>query len=396
VHPHSVDSLSGLSVDSAQFRQRASHTQLSDDPDTATAQTVAEMCRQIHQAAADPFVQSVARRAVQQFAGGPRNFQAADACWIWAKHYLRFKHHGSMFEAWSSDLGDPRTKMQLLIAPDVLLRMSRLEGDCAIYTMMICAMLEALGIQWDIVTAAVDARQPEIFGHVWPRAVLPDGNREPLDASHGKYPGWQVPAYDLHRVWIFNASGQRVGGEVGPRFTGLHAYRVQTRRRGLGTTVCDDMGENCYDDGTTYSGTGTATSLGTSMGPANPFTDQSGTMTTCADGSVVAAGVACPNQWQDASGSTYSGSTYTTPSQSSSQWASFAAAMGKAGMSIASINALKPGMVISPNGTMLYQNPGYAVGTPTSSLNLSGISSTTMLVGGLIAVALVMMMGRNK
>jgi hypothetical protein len=70
--------------------------------------------------------------------------------------------------------------------------------------------------------------------------------------------------------------------------------------------------------------------------------------------------------------------------------------MGKAGMSIASINALKPGMVISPNGTMLYQNPGYAVGTPTSSLNLAGMSTTTLLVGGLLLVGVFMMMGRNK
>ena len=384
MHPQSVDSLSGLSVDSPQFRQRAAHVQLSDDPDTATEQTVQEMCRQIHQAAKDPLVQSMAQRALQTFGGGPAGFGAPEACWWWCKWNLKFKHHGSMFEAWSSDLGDPRTKLQLLIAPDVLLRMSRMEGDCAIYTMMICAMLEALGIQWDIVTAAVDARQSEIFGHVWPRAVLEGGNRESLDASHGKYPGWQVPAYDLHRVWIFNENGQRVGGDV-PRFTGLHDYRVQTRRRrGLGAVVCDDMG--CYDDQTGETVSGSSSGLDTSTG-----LDQTGGVVVPQGGSVSFG------TFLDATtGAPYSGQVYTAPAQSSSQWASFAAAMGKAGFDLAKLSAIQPGTVLSANGAILRQNPGYAVGTPTSSLNLGGMSTTTLLVGGLLLVGVMFMMSKGR
>jgi hypothetical protein len=150
-----------------------------------------------------------------------------------------------------------------------------------------------------------------------------------------------------------------------------------------------DGGESCYDDG---SGDG---SVSGGTYPLNPYTNDQSGQTTCADGSVVSAGVACPNQWQTASGSTYSGSTYTVPSQSSSGWASFAAAMGKAGMTVAQINALKPGMAISPNGQMLYQNPGYAVGTPTSSLNLGGISTTTLMVGGLLLLGAVLMFSKK-
>ena len=376
MHPLHVDSLSGLSVDSAQFRQRASHVQLSDDPDTATQQTVQEMCRQIHQAAQDPVVQQAAQRAVQMFSGGPQSFGTPDACWFWCKHNLRFKHHGSMFEAWSSDLGDPRTKLQLLIAPDVLLRMSSMEGDCAIYTMMICAMLEALGIQWDIVTAAVDARQPEIFGHVWPRAILPGDAREPLDASHGKYPGWQVPAYDLHRVWIFNSSGQQVNGSVAARFTGLHAYRVQPRRRGFGDV-------QCYEDGTCED-----VSASTNTAPDYTSTDLGGVV-------VPQGGSVTFGTFTDSSGQTYTNAT-TAPAQSStSQWAAFATAMGKAGMTLAQINAIQPGTVVSANGSILRQSTGYAVPGTTLTSTLSGMSTTTLLVGGLILVGVFMMMGRK-
>jgi hypothetical protein len=368
---------------------------LSDDPDTATQQTVQEMCRQIHQAATDPMVQSAARDA-QRFQGGPDHFSPAEACWWWAKHYLRFRHHADQFDVWRGDLGDPSNKLQLLIAPDVLVRMSRMEGDCAIYTMMLCAMLEALGIQWEIVTAAVDARQPEIFGHVWPRAVLPGGNREPLDASHGKYPGWQVPSYDLHRVWVFNANGQRIGSEQRAGFTGLHAYR---RRRGMGATCVDDGegGEICTNDGTDGSGTtygavsgGTCPGSPGCPGYVDPTAASSyGTPATyCPDGSYVAPGYPCPS---GAAGT----SAYSAPSQSSAQWAAFATAMGKAGMTLAEINAIQPGTVVSANGTILRQATGIAVPGTTLSTTLGSMSSSTLMIVGVVVIGALLLMGRK-
>ena len=386
MHPYATDSLSGLSVDSSAFRQRAPRVQLSDDPDTATQQTVAEMCRQIHQAAKDPLVQGAAFNAVRMFRGGPAwnggppEQKQAESCWWWAKHYLRFKHHGSMFEAWSSDLGDPRTKLQLLIAPDVLVRMSRMEGDCAIYTMMLAAMLESLGLKWEIITAAVDRGQPEIFSHVWPRVVLPVGS-EPLDASHGKYPGWQVPAEDVHRMWVFNQNGSRIL-EQGARFNGLHVYRRRPGmgRRGMGAMVCDETGA-CIDDGT---------SVDTSA--ASP----SSTSTTTLDytnGFPVAA-----NQYQTSTGASYTGTAYVAPaSNNSAQWASFATQLMKSGMTLAEINAIQPGTVVSANGAILRQNPGYAVGsTTTGTLNLgTGLSSSSMLLIGAAALVAILFMGKR-
>lgn len=350
MHLHYVDSLSGLSVDSSQFRQRAPHVQLSDNPDTATIQTVQEMCRQIHQAAKDPLVRDCAERAVRAF--GRANFGPADACWFWCKHNLRFKHHGSMFEAWSSDLGSPENKLQLLISPDVLVRMNRMEGDCAIYTMMICAMLETLGFPWQIVTAAVDARQPEIFSHVWARS----GNQS-LDASHGKYPGWQVPSYDLHRVWVFDSNGVRVGDGTG--FHGLHAYR----RRSKGLRGVDPETGETYSD---------------PIDPYNPPLDTGGTS----------------YEWPD-SGSSIT-PTVTAPSKNdAAAWNLFANSL-KGVMTLAQINAIQPGTVVSANGAILRQNPGYAVGTPiTGSLNLGGISTTTLMVGGLLLIGAMFMFSKK-
>jgi hypothetical protein len=329
------------------------------------------MCRQIHQAAQDPLVQTAAMHALR-FQGGPFGFTPAEACWCWCKHYLRFKHHGSMFEAWSADLGDPRTKLQLLIAPDVLVRMNRMEGDCAIYTMMLAAMLESLGLKWEIVTAAVDRGQPDIFSHVWPRVVLPAGS-EPLDASHGKYPGWQVPANDVHRLWVFDQNGSRVA-EQGAQFGGLHAYR---RRPGMGATVCDDMG--CYDDGTG------AVVAGSAVDPNSSYLNYP----------VPAGG----GTYVDQSGAAVTGPVYKAPaSNNSAQWASFATQLMKSGMTLAEINAIQPGTVVSANGAILRQNPGYAVGTPTGTLNLGTgtiSTSTLLMVGGLAVAAAILFMGKR-
>ena len=402
-------------MDSAQFRQQAPHIQLSDDPDTATAQTVGYMCQYIHQAAKDPLVQQYSVNAVRNFRGGPAwigagidpfsNAQCmAESCWWWCKHFLRFKHHGSMFEAWSSDLGDPRTKLQLLIAPDVLVRMNRMEGDCAIYTMMLCALLESLGVPFQIVTVAVDEMQPTIFSHVFVRAA-----GESLDASHGPSPGWQAPAEDIHREWVFDMAGRRVGES--PRFQGLHAYRRSAgvgrlgRRRGFGDIVCDETGF-CYDDGT---GTSTAAPTTASTLTYAQLLAAGNPACTCVNGTCAESGNSCSSPlptssfcpdgtYATASGGCASGgapvSGYTAPAQNSTQWASFATQMMKAGMTLAEINAIQPGTVVSANGAILRQSTGLPVpvgGTSTLTTAIGTMSGSTLMIGALIVGAILFM-----
>ena len=305
-------------------------------------------------------VQAAAVNAVRNFRGGPYLWKtrdeaqiAADSCWWWCKHFLRFKHHGTMFEAWSADLGDPRTKLQLLIAPDVLVRMRSMEGDCAIYTMMVCAMLEALGLSWQICTGAVDMGQPDIFSHVWARVVLPSG-AEALDASHGLYPGWQVPARDIYRLKVWDSGGREVAQQG--RFQGLHAYRS-----GMGAVVCDVDG-TCADDGNTT----TDLSSYCSMYPS-------------ACSGVTPTGTV-----------TQTPASYVAPSSNSAQWATFASNLLKSGLTLAEINSIQPGTVVSANGAILRQSTGYSVpvGSSTALATSLGISSGTLMIGGLALAAL--------
>lgn len=339
---------------SREFLDRAVRTPASADPDTATSQTVELMCRQIHKSARDPLVQHCAQSAVNQFRGGPlfavagldalndersRSQALADSCFWWAKHHLKFVHHSRLIEVWFGE----RDQLQLLISPDVLVRSpGQLQGDCAIYTTVICAMLEALGLQWEIVTLATDPREPEIFGHVYPRAILSDGRREALDAStsHGKYPGWQVPSSDILRIQVWDESARPIE-DRGSRFNGLHNYV----RRGFGQGEFDEAYAEL------------------------PFTFESLNAPT---------------------------GTYTAPSQSSADWAGFATQLLKSGMTLAQINAIQPGTVVGPGGQILRQAAGYPVPVGSSLSLQGGAGGNMLLIGGLVfAVVIVMAMTRK-
>lgn len=165
--------------------------------------------------------------------------------WWWAKHHVVFIHHQKLLVSW---LGAP-DELQLLIRPDALLKMTQPKGDCAVFTTLICAMLDCAGLPWEIVTAAVDPRQPGIYSHVYPRVILSDGRRIPLDASHGKFPGWEVPAEHMSAKQIWNADGEPIE-DAAPKFSGLHGVDMRylyggRDSRGLGQDDSDGG-----DDGT--------------------------------------------------------------------------------------------------------------------------------------------------
>ena len=239
-----------------------------NDTDVATAQTVQVMAAQAHKAARDPLVKRAAVDAVKQWRGGPlygmsgrdpfASPQAmAESCWWYAKHHVRFVHHNELIAAWF----DEHDQLQLLISPEILVRLRKMEGDCAIYTMLLCAMLESLGLGWEIVTAAVNPREPDVFSHVWARALLPDGRRVPLDASHGDYPGWQVPAGRQYKRQVWNSNGRPVADRA--QFSGLHGYS----RIGRG------MGDPCFPGDADYN-----PDLCTGLTPVAPTGDTSSTV----------------------------------------------------------------------------------------------------------------------
>jgi len=369
-------------VMSREFLKRAERVQSSPDPDTATAQTVQIMCRLIHESALDPLVKGCASDSVAQYRGGPlyaglgldpfqNPLAMAESCWWWAKHNLHFVHHTKLIYAWLNE----RDQLQLLISPDVLLRMpargKKMVGDCAIYTMLVSAFLEALGIGWDLMTLAVNPAQPDVYSHVFPRAILPDGRRIPMDASHGKYPGWQVPAEHTFRLQAWDASGAPVQDTA--QYSGLHDY-VPARKAnwfGLGDDL--DSGGDYVSPDVTIPPITVAT--GSQLGY-----DPTG------------APIVAPDLSSLSPGASYPAGSFTVPSQSdSTAWAAAIRDAAKAGLTLAELNAIPAGTVISPNGQIIRQAAGYPVGTSTSlTTSLTGTNVLmwgAVLLGGVFLVS---------
>src|SRR5271166_4561043 len=67
---------------------------------------------------------------------------------------------------------------------------------------------------------------------------------------------------------------------------------------------------------------------------------------------------------------------YTIPNQSSAAWANVAAALVKGGMTLAQIQSIQPGTVVSANGAILRQATGLAVPVPGATNLGLGLSTT--------------------
>lgn len=72
--------------------------------------------------------------------------------------------------------------------------------DCDGFELYAAALLVALGIPCSLVTIAADSKEPYRYSHVY-LAAYPDGQRIPLDFSHGPMPGVEAPHLGRIREW---------------------------------------------------------------------------------------------------------------------------------------------------------------------------------------------------
>lgn len=200
-----------------------------------TEQTVQKMCAHIRAAQSDPIVQSVASRATSHQASPAAKLSAL---WMWVKHCVRFVQDDTLIR----QLLNESDHFELLIAPPVLLRMSDPRGDCDDFTMLLDALARACGFEVGIVTLACDRRRPGEYSHVYGCAWLPDGMLCPLDASHGKYPGWEVPGRDVQRKTIWNLDGRIVSDEPGPAAIGSNGGSAAVGSTNAGSGDASGLG----------------------------------------------------------------------------------------------------------------------------------------------------------
>lgn len=185
------------------------HLGLQASSPDVTAATVRRMAEHIRNAQNDTLLAMTTRQALS---AAPRQTPELQLCalWCWVKHRVKFTHDDELI--WH--LLRERDHFELLIAPSVLLRMPRPEGDCDDFTMLLDAMACYAGFEVRIITIACDRRRPCEYSHVCGAALLPNGIWCPLDASHGKYPGWEVPGYDVQRKTAWDLSASVVSDDV--------------------------------------------------------------------------------------------------------------------------------------------------------------------------------------
>lgn len=174
-----------------------------------TKQTVEKMCEHIRNAQSDPMLTAVARGIVARCQSPADQLSAL---WLEVKHHIKFLHD----EVLTRLLFNEGDHFELLISPPVMLRMRAPSGDCDDFTMLADALACAMGFEWGIVTIACDRKRPGEYSHVYGCAWLPNGVMCPLDCSHGKYPGWEVPARDVQRKTVWNSQGKVISDESGP------------------------------------------------------------------------------------------------------------------------------------------------------------------------------------
>lgn len=172
---------------SSRFSSNVSHRTLLLAGEPGTAQTISAMRELIDDATTDP---EFVRFAVDMVRGVPayHDIGEVQAVYEWVKRNIRFTK-------------DPILK-EKLYPPRELLKIRA--GDCDDISMLIAALLFALGYPARLVTIAADPNQPSEFSHVYVEAEIPAGSNQwvAVDAARSDSQfGVEPPNYFRKRAW---------------------------------------------------------------------------------------------------------------------------------------------------------------------------------------------------
>lgn len=170
--------------------------EIPDDPDGQVAATIDAMRAY---AIADANTTDIHRDVANACRESVGQIERCAALWRWVKQKIRFKEDRSL-SAPIERAGLARHPVVEVLVRPIDISRGAPYGDCDDFSMYLASLLTACGIPCSFVTVAADSRQPENYSHVYV-AAYPNGQRVPLDSSHGEYPGWEVPRYTRRTEW---------------------------------------------------------------------------------------------------------------------------------------------------------------------------------------------------
>lgn len=169
--------------------------------DAGTAATIAAMRQLIDEGKKDPVVYELARSILRKARVAAFDLAGeARAIYESVRRNLRFTR-------------DIRGKETLHSARELVrLRM----GDCDDYTILMCSLLESVGLRTHITTVATDERDPGTFTHVFPEVYL-NGRWVAVDAARKKPAFGKAPRSSFRTRWWDTGSPEfaDVGGLAG-------------------------------------------------------------------------------------------------------------------------------------------------------------------------------------
>lgn len=178
---------------------------LPEAPDGQVRETINEALNLIRADVQAPIIQDHAFRCLKLGQGaGTYAQQAIRGVFRHVKSKMRFQHDEDTAQALQID--DPRKRdiIEVLIRPVdqamLIDRMGQGFEDCDGFETYAGCVLTALGIPVSLVTVSAEPREPGVYSHVY-LACYADGERIPVDFSHGPYPGWECPNTGRLKEW---------------------------------------------------------------------------------------------------------------------------------------------------------------------------------------------------
>jgi transglutaminase-like putative cysteine protease len=177
-------------------------TEVSDVPDEQVASTVALMRGYVMADAKDPAVLNEARRVVE---GAVSERDAINRIFHRVKSTVQFVQDIELARPTGIDTPQ-KPVIEVLIRPADMVVMTHKRGDCDCFTMYTAALLTAAGVRCSFCTVAANAQVPDNYSHIYAVAYTADGERIPVDTSHGPYAGWEAPdLYGKVKEWPLGA-----------------------------------------------------------------------------------------------------------------------------------------------------------------------------------------------
>lgn len=171
--------------------------------DSQTAAVIGLMSQYAMEDSSSPEIQKDARQAISDHPGST----IPEAVFWYVKRRLRFVKDEETVLPFQAD-GDAQrgVMVEALIRPrDMSVLTGDRQGDCDDFSMYTASLLVALGVPVAFATVAATPGNSE-YSHVYVVAY-PNGERVPLDTSHGDRPGWETPRAHRIREWEVGGIG---------------------------------------------------------------------------------------------------------------------------------------------------------------------------------------------